>query len=230
MSENRIFKLSELEFAEDLYPRARLGTWWPLVTRYVDEMKAGSSFPPITVGLLGDRKIVVDGWHRCEAYRKLKVEFVKAEVRRYSQERDLFADAGRLNSTHGAQITPRDKARIIDRLEEYRFTPGEIQSIVKATPDTFKALKARTVSTPRGKLYLKSPVNDLAKRNMITPEEGATISQEKLSIRRLEDLLAQLVNLLGSDAFPWHDPKLGVLFTRLYTLLKERYAPLAVTS
>lgn len=224
---DEIFHLDELEFPEVLYPRAKSEPWWMNVVRYADMMKAGSTFPPIEVGLLSGRKIVVDGWHRCMAYRKLDIEYVKARVTEYDSEKDLFIAAVRANAIHGIQLTPRDKTRITSHLEDWGLTRAEISEIVKATPETLERLAARTVERYGVKTHLKSPLAKLRSRGLVDEEALIGFDQHQTRMRTVVEAVNQIIQFIEGDVFPWSDPKAGTLMRRLYGLLEERLMPLS---
>lgn len=226
MSETKIYRIDELDFPEELYPRASGKTWWAHVKRYADEMKNGAVFPPIIVGLHKGKNIVVDGWHRCQAYKMNGEEYVTAILKKYDDLRDLFADAVRYNNKHGIMLTPHDKVRIIDKLEEMKFEPFEIGEIVQASPDMIKKFSSRKVNTPRGTYYLKSSLNKLYEKNWISEEIIEGFDQSKISVRSVSELIFQLTTFIEGEAFPWEDPNLGTALAQLYNALKERFAPL----
>jgi len=226
MSESRIYRIEELEFPVELYPRASGKTWWLHVLRYADEMRAGSQFPPILVGIFRKRKIVVDGWHRCQALKLNKEEYVTAITKNYPNFKEIFADAVRYNNHHGIMLTPRDKSRIIAKLEDMTFTPFEIGEIVKATPETLHRLSNRKVTTPRGTYYLKSPLIKLKDKGWIDDDIATKVDQSIISVQSVTQLINQLINFIDGDAFPWEDPNLGTSLAQLYDSLKTRFAPI----
>jgi hypothetical protein len=60
--ETKIIELDKLVFEPTLYPRTKSD--WLTAYKYSQAMAAGNVFPPILVGLLNNRYIVVDGVHR----------------------------------------------------------------------------------------------------------------------------------------------------------------------
>jgi len=65
-------KLSEIEKDSEIYPRQQISH--KTIESYVEAIKAGATFPPITVQKIsvnGETKVIcLDGWHRLEAYRE----------------------------------------------------------------------------------------------------------------------------------------------------------------
>jgi hypothetical protein len=221
MSE-KILKLDELVFRKDLYPRSRGGTWWQTSYKYAQEMKAGAKFPAITVGRFSDSLIVVDGWHRCEALRLNREQYVKAVVKDYDSERDLFIDAVKLNLTHGMNLTSQDKSRIIYKLTEFSLQREEISSLIQIPIDKLKKFEFRAIQGPRGIVYLKSPVSKMLGDGSIDKETALNLDQSLLSTRTVRDLLEQLIALLRGDAFPLDDPGIRELSREIVDLLGDK--------
>lgn len=215
----KLLKIKSLVFDKELYPRAKEETYWQTAWRYSQAMKMGNKFPPILVGLFKRKKYVVDGWHRVEAMKLLKEEFISATVKRYTDKRDMFADAVKLNSVHGQPLSPWDKVRIIYKLEEMKFTLEEISEIVKVPVDKIERFKARTVIGPNGKpVFLKSVVAKAVDK----PRNGLSVNQEDLTVRTVQNLLEQLIELLESDVCPLEEGSVRELSIKVYGLLGER--------
>jgi hypothetical protein len=120
-------KIAYLQMPKTFYPRNSVNMM--IVEKYANYIKAGAEFPPILVGRLHNHLIVVDGWHRTHAYIKLRIKYIRAIVRDYSSEKDLFADAVRLNQGHGYSLTKHDRQRCIRRLKLMKFNPEEIMRL-----------------------------------------------------------------------------------------------------
>lgn len=213
----QVVAIKDLVFDSELYPRFK--TNWLTVYQYAMAMKSGSVFPPVTVGILNGKKYVVDGWHRIEALKLLGEEYVNAVVKHYESEAELFADAVKLNVTHGRQLSVQEKARIIDRLKEYNFSLEQISEIVRIPVDKIERFTVKVVTLPNGsKMYLKSVVEKAVKDK---PELAVGIRQDMFNVRNVQMLLVQLKDLLESDAFPLHDEKVKALAIEVYSLLGE---------
>jgi len=212
-----LLKISELKFDNEIYPRNEVN--WLTAYSYSQAMRAGESFPPIRVGLFKGQKYVVDGWHRVEAKRLLKEEYIEAIVKRYLDFKDMFVDAIKFNISHGRPLSVQEKVRLIHKLEEFKFEPVEISKIVKIPLDQIERFKMRVVYGPNGKpVYLKS----IVAKSKVPEEVKAQVDQDKLSVRDAYALLSQLADLLESGALTFkEDDKLKELAVKVYSLLGE---------
>jgi len=170
-------EIDKLEVLEDFYPR--VSTNWMTTVQYAEAIKRGDVFPPILVGLLdGDGKMyLVDGLHRVLAYKHLKFVKVSAIVKKYKDVKELFLDAIKQNIKHGKQLVPRDRAKIIARLEDLGFTLDQISDILRMPIETVEKLRARRVFRPNGtEVILKKPMADAVLREK---EKGKKVTKEK---------------------------------------------------
>ena len=208
----QVVKIADLQFDVDIYPRMKIG--WLTAYQYAQAMKSGSEFPPVKIGLLDGKKFVVDGWHRIEAKKLLKEEFVEAEIKEYTDRKTIFADAVRFNAAHGRQLSVQEKVRIIARLEEMQFTPDEISALIKVPLEGITKLRVRTISVAGENVYQKSAVF----------KAGITenVPQAGISARNLESLLYQLGVLLDSAEVVFDTDSLKGLATKVYELLGEK--------
>ena len=208
----KLLKISELEFESEIYPRMKVG--WQTAYQYAQAMKAGSEFPPILVGSLNRKYHVIDGWHRIEALKMLKEEYVSATIKEFKTEREMFAEAIRLNSKHGRPLSVQEKVRIIHKLGELKFTLKQISEIVKVPLDKIELFKTRTVIGPDGTpVYQKS----------LTVKAGITeaIDQASFNVRSVKHLLTQLVVILEAGSFEFDEEAKGIA-ARAYSLLGEK--------
>jgi hypothetical protein len=217
MDKTVMLKISELEFDSEIYPRNEVN--WLTAYSYSQAMRAGDVFPPIRVGLFKGKKYAVDGWHRIEAKRLLKDEYVEAIVKRYDSLKDMFVDAVKFNITHGRPLSVQEKVRLIHKLEEFKLDLAEISRIVRIPIDKIESFKMRVVYGPNGKpVYLKSVV---AKAD-VSEDVKVRVDQDKLSVRDAYGLLSQLAELLESGALVFGEgDKLKELAVKVYSLLGE---------
>lgn len=209
----KLLKISKLEFDSELYPRMKTG--WQTAYQYAQAMKAGSEFPSILVGSLDRKHYVIDGWHRIEALKMLKENYVHAIIKPFESKKEMFAEAVRVNSKHGRPLSVQEKVRIIHKLGELKFSLKEISKIVKVPVDKIELFKVRTVIGPNGKpVYQKS----------VTTKAGITepINQSSFNVRSVRHLLVQLVELLETGSFEFDDDEVKGLAGRAYNLLGEK--------
>lgn len=210
----QVLKISELTFDSTLYPRIKVG--WLTAYQYAQAMRAGSIFPPIIVGIFKGKKYVVDGFHRCEALKIIKEEYVQAQVKPFKTFQEMFIESVKLNSMHGRPLSVQEKVRIIDKLEEMKLNIEEICNIVKVPIDKIQLFKARTIIGPDGKpVYLKSVVA----RAEAEKTDALNIDMDGLSVRSTTNLLKQLIELLESEVYPIADEDVKELTINVYSLL-----------
>jgi len=215
MATKRLFAVAELETPEDIYTRARGSPWWVHVHAYAEEMKAGAEFPPILVGKYLDRLIVVDGYHRVGATKKLGIEFIQGILKKYDTLVDLVEDSVKANNHHGIRYTPQDKAHIARLLEEYGLTHETISELVCVPVDNLGRFTVRNIN---GKT-LKAPLARLVREGKITAAEAAEVDQSRISTMTLDDVLVQLINYLDYGVYPWGDTKYDAYAAKIVGLM-----------
>lgn len=110
--ETKVMHITEVKFRQDLYPRIKLDP--ALVQRYADEIER---MPPIEVNQDG---ILIDGYHRLTAYKKLETEEVPVTIIHTGDDGEIFRLAIEKNAKHGSQLNVEDKKQDAIRL----FTGG----------------------------------------------------------------------------------------------------------
>lgn len=93
--------LSDVVYREDLYPRLKSNP--TLVQRYAADIDV---LPPIEIN---QNNILIDGWHRWTAHRKINAETIKVVVTETASEIELFALAIQRNASHGEQLDEESK-------------------------------------------------------------------------------------------------------------------------
>lgn len=93
-----------------------------VVEDYVRALESGAVFPPVYVVFDGTAYYLADGFHRVEAYRRLRVEMVDAEVVEGTL-RDAMFYAMAANLRHGLRPTKADKnAAVLAMLQDDEWT------------------------------------------------------------------------------------------------------------
>lgn len=195
MMETKLLKISEVQMLRAFYPRT--GPDSILAQRYADFLKAGAVFPPVTVGRLNNRLILVDGWHRILSRIILSMDSVDAEIFNFDSERDLFAEAVNRNQNHGKSLAPEDRRRCIKRLQRYKFSVEEITKLtsvsVKNSVLSYSGIKELRVKTPSGKLLAVPIVPSIPTHN----KEG----QSSKSAEEIGDLISKAVSIAKANGF-----------------------------
>jgi len=146
-------KIRDLVFEWSFYPRKEVDQ--ATVESYARALEAGAVFPPIKVGLYQGKKIVIDGFHRVAARQRFLIEYIDALTLPFETEGSLFAEAVRLNSSHGKGFTEAELKANIRRLQHYNFDVKEIQSLVHFTPAEIRkefSTPIASVTTPSGRV------------------------------------------------------------------------------
>ena len=78
---------------------------------------------------------LIDGFHRHEAYRELKIETVEVEKRFYKNDQEMIQDAGLLNANHGRPFSSQDCRRFILLASSVGLTKERIAGILNVTKD-----------------------------------------------------------------------------------------------
>jgi len=120
-------KIETIVFDPLVYPRKDLSPY--NVLRLAQAIEAGATVPPITIE--SDTKRLVDGWHRLNAFKRLGLESIDATVKKYASDAELFADAVRLNISHGEHLDQYSVRNAIIRLQQYGLQRAEISEIVR---------------------------------------------------------------------------------------------------
>ena len=212
-----LMKISDLIVDSELYPRIKSG--WLTAYQYAQAMKANSIFPPIVVGIFEGKKYVVDGVHRIEAKKLLKEEYIDAIVKKYENEKEMFVDAVRLNSTHGRQLSVQEKVRIIDKLKNMQFELQEISELVKVPIDKISLLQQRIIIGPKGEsIYLKSVLSNAG----VGTETLQKVDQTSFSVANVTALLSQLIELLESGFYSIEEASIKEMTIHLFQLLQKK--------
>jgi FkbM family methyltransferase len=89
------------------------GTNKEVVKDYVLSMERGDSFPPLVVFETGDKLLLVDGFHRYEAYQNRGTSEVEVEKKKGTKEEALHFARYEANRKNGMRMTNADKAKIV---------------------------------------------------------------------------------------------------------------------
>lgn len=145
-------KIRDLLVDLRLYPRKEVDQ--VVVENYARALRAGASFPYVKVGVLAGKKIIVDGVHRIRSRELLKIDYVQCSILQFQSEGELFAEAVRLNSSHGKAFCEAELKANVKRLQRYKFDTNDIVAIchIPASEITRETTKPITsVTLPSGK-------------------------------------------------------------------------------
>lgn len=106
--------VADVRYVKELYPRLKPSD--EVIDRYIDAI---DNLPPIAIARDG---IIVDGFHRWQAYLRAGVEKITADDLGDLSDAEILRESYKRNSTHGHQLSANDKKRAADHL--YRTLPG----------------------------------------------------------------------------------------------------------
>jgi hypothetical protein len=148
----KVEKIADLLFDWNIYPRKEVDN--QVVRSYAKALQSGSIFPPIKVGSFNGQKIVVDGFHRAHSRILLKIDYIDCAILPFQSEAELFAEAVRLNSSHGKTFTDIEIRASIRRLQRYKFDVKDIVAIVHMPASIISRESTKPITTitlPSGK-------------------------------------------------------------------------------
>lgn len=189
-------KVSELVEDFDLYPRADVDSGH--VNHIVDAIGAGAELPPIIA--CAKSKRIVDGFHRCRAWRRIGGEDCDVQVilRDYKNEKELFLDAMRFNSSHGRNMTSYDRTHAMMLADRLEIEPAAVATALNMTVDkvtTWKHDRAVRIEGTRRMQPLKLPIRHMVGHTLtkeqadIVPKLGG--NQQLFYVRQLKMLIEQ---------------------------------------
>lgn len=177
-------KVSEIIYREDLYPRTLTSP--ETVQDYAQNIEI---MPPVEVN---QNNILIDGWHRWTAHKKLCLTEIEVIVTHTEREKDVLFLAIERNNAHGLQLSQEDKQ--LRARELYHATPAKDRA-------EFKKELARLFSVPyrtlQNWLSRIDKDNDAARDKRIFDKWLACWKQEEIG--ESEELSQPQVNALLSE-------------------------------
>ena len=187
--------LSDIVLEQSVYPRVvdKKGLpYWIFAHKYYLAMKGGSVFPPIALARIKGKLILVDGWNRCIATKKLGAKEIEAEILATCKPYDdVYITALRLNTVHGTSLSPYEVALAIKKLRKKGVSYNQIAEIVHASKEVVQKMqKERTSGNMTVKhmvIPVKSHVTDSNQRILAAGSQVTLLHQ--LIVILKEDLL-----------------------------------------
>jgi hypothetical protein len=189
----QVISIDVIKMDKKIYPRN--GVNWLTVYDYVCSLEAGAKFPPIKVATKNKKYILLDGFHRVAAYKKLKVNSVVSEVMVGLSEKEMYMEAVRSNIAHGRILSQQEKRIAIMRLRGYKIKDGDIAELMCIRVDKIEPFVAKrlTISSSGKEYILKSEIKHLVGQTV-----GDSIDNEqkiyaaKSQCRMLDELISLL--------------------------------------
>ena len=141
--------LASLILDYSIYPRTQIES--ANVTSIKEAMEAGAEIPPIVIEEGSYR--IVDGFHRYTAARKVLGDTGEIDciVMKFANEGELVLESARLNSAHGARLSPFEKVRFLLKAIELDLSGADIATALNMTEKQAEVLLERKTATHKGK-------------------------------------------------------------------------------
>ena len=100
-----------------------------IIEENVETLVEAKYFPEIHLGILDGQLIVVDGYHRLEAAKRLQEEKIKAYITEYKTLETIIRDAINENMNHGQRLSDYDIATSMFDLYKKMVKAGKLTTI-----------------------------------------------------------------------------------------------------
>jgi hypothetical protein len=172
--------LSSLVEDMDLYPRHAVDDVH--VSGLAQALEAGDTLPPIVIDEASS--VIVDGWHRVRAYRRVYGPEcqVEVEAKRFENRKAMILEAIRLNSSHGRKLDRTDMVRASVMAQQAGASIEQISFVLHITKERVRELRLRVAqvsassedAAPRTTFVpLKASVSRLFSGKRMTLEQAA---------------------------------------------------------
>ena len=216
-SSTNLIKINSIHFNEEKYPR--MGWSWNISWGYAKAMKAGANFPPIEVAKIRGKFHLLDGRHRIESFKMNGEEYISAVIyHNFKNLDEVFIEAVKKNMTHGRPLTPADKAKIILKLKDLKYSTKDICNLVRVPITDLKSFVAKkiTYSTSGKEIVIKKPVGHLS--GEVVPDFLEDI-QKGFSGQTQISVLDEMINLLEGDLIDVNNKRILRRLTKIKRLI-----------
>jgi len=104
------------EIVQDKRLQVRLELSWGAIERYTSALRSEAQLPPVTVALIGGAHVLMDGWHRIAAAKRVPPDSGPVTVEAFVIEGLTIEDAalwaGMANTKHGLPLRREEKRRL----------------------------------------------------------------------------------------------------------------------
>ena len=165
-------KIDEIIFRKDLYPRFE-----PDVKKIGEYSENVERLPAIVIN---QDNILIDGWHRIKAHKQAKLDEIDIVVENTESENALYMRSIELNSTHGLQLSYKDKKSIAVKLYDGKNADRLVKalSVSTRTFGGWTSGKTRQMKEERNErildLYLKCWTQEQIAEDVGIPQQTIT--------------------------------------------------------
>jgi len=212
-----------------LYPRTKIDDQH--VSYMLEVLKTNMELPPIVVDKKSLR--IIDGFHRYTARRRFhklnkdndSLIFIDAIMKSYKSEAEMFADAMRLNSSHGRMLTQYDRAHCIIKAEELGLTVNVTTEALSITCNKYDELKVGHI----GKLHISPHLaaESIPLKRTIRYKAGKKLTTKQVEVNKMLSgmnqsfYVNQIIMLIESDLLDVNNKNLMERLEKLSGLLEK---------
>lgn len=144
MSSTTLLPLAKLVEDLDIYPRTQVSSI--NVTHILAAIQSGKDLPLPVIDRKSKR--IVDGFHRCRAWRKHLGDdgVIEVDMRSFADDAAIFRTAVELNIGHGLPLQEIERRRITLRLQEMGVSDDEIAQTLHVPPARIEKILVRTAT------------------------------------------------------------------------------------
>lgn len=209
----KTMKAAELILDFDLYPRNNVDSH--NVKTICEALQMQAEIPPVII--CKRTKRVVDGFHRTRAVLQHFGNNAGIQVieKTYKDDAELFLDAMRYNSSHGAKLDPCDRTHCIIVAQRLKISPDAIAGALRIPTDRIGEIRNTRMATTKSDgltIPLKRTVRHFAGKVLNKRQETAN---NRLSGMNQQFYANQLIELIESKMLDLED---GSLIERLRVL------------
>jgi len=210
-------KAIELVMDWNMWPRQSAQTLDSTnVARMREFLRVGGILPPVVINAKDYR--IVDGFHRTRAHIDVYGDEADIEViaKNYAKDSEMFVDAGRLNSSHGLPMGPKDRAHFIAKCRKMKIPYIVAAEAIGMNVDSMKKFFAeRTARTESGEVIPLSAGGRGLAGKILTPAQEHFARTSNGAVPEM--YISMLINALRADAVQLSDRTIS----RLRELDKE---------
>ena len=211
------YTIAELVMDFDIYPRSKVDTFHCNAMKQA--IQSGAEFPPVVI--CKKTKRIVDGFHRCTAFKAIygpshKVQCVE---KTYKSDANLFVDVMRFNASHGKSLSPCDKARCAIIAERLHVPDDAVAGALHVSAEYLGELRVDKTATAGGlHVPLKRTIQKQLAGRKLTDRQA--LANTRLSGMNQQFYVNQVIELIESNLLDMEDDNLMEKIERLRTLLE----------
>src|SRR6056297_1562398 len=218
----RKIPLKDIKFNEKLYPRTHFD--WKTVYDYQESMRTGEQFPPLVLAQYKKQLILVDGKHRLEAYKNLKMKQISAEIYIGWNYKKIYLESVKRNMTHGRPLSAHEKRNIAMNLKKMKYNMKNISKIVQIPLDKIEDFTGQTLTNSlTGEEIVSKPfIKHLSgKKYNDTEFNDIKNSQKNFYSQNQKELLDQINNIIEKGMLDYDNKEVMKKTIKLKKLLKK---------